>query len=49
MASHSNCRELAPATRNLTDDMIRVLAEHGGVAGLYFYPPFLITDPVDRV
>ena len=39
VASHSNCRELAPATRNLTDDMIRVLAEHGGVAGLNFYPP----------
>lgn len=49
VASHSNCRELAPATRNLTDDMIRVLAEHGGVAGLNFYPPFLNTDPVDKV
>ena len=41
VASHSNCRELAPATRNLTDDMIRVLAEHGGVAGLNFYPQIL--------
>ena len=49
VASHSNCRELAPATRNLTDDMIRVLAEHGGVAGLNFYPPFLNADPVDNV
>lgn len=49
VASHSNCRELAPATRNLTDDMIRILAEHGGVCGLNFYPPFLNTDPVDKV
>lgn len=49
VASHSNCRELAPATRNLTDDMIRVLAEHGGVAGINFYPPFLNADSVDKV
>lgn len=49
VASHSNCRELAPATRNLTDNMIRILAEHGGVCGLNFYPPFLNTDPVDKV
>ena len=48
VASHSNCRELAPATRNLTDDMIRILAEHGGVCGLNFYPPFLNTDPVEK-
>ena len=25
------------------------LPEHGGVAGLNFYPPFLNTDPVDKV
>ena len=30
VASHSNCRALAPATRNLTDAMIRELAECGG-------------------
>lgn len=48
VASHSNCRALSPATRNLTDDMIRVLAEHGGVAGLNFYPPFLNADSVDK-
>ena len=29
--------------------MIRILAEHGGVCGLNFYPPFLNTDPVDKV
>lgn len=41
VASHSNCRALCGATRNLTDDMIRVLAEHGGVAGINFEPTFL--------
>ncbi len=52
VASHSNCRALSPATRNLTDDMIRVLAEHGGVAGINFEPSFLnkdITDEVSRI
>ena len=41
VASHSNCRELSPSTRNLTDDMIRLLAEKGGVAGINFEPTFL--------
>ena len=52
VASHSNCRALSLATRNLTDDMIRVLAEHGGVAGINFEPSFLnkdITDEVSRI
>lgn len=41
VASHSNCRALSPSTRNLTDDMIRLLAEKGGVAGINFEPTFL--------
>lgn len=49
VASHSNCRELAPATRNLTDDMIRILAEHGGVAGINFEPTFLNENPKDTL
>lgn len=49
VASHSNCRALAPATRNLTDEMIRVLAEHGGVAGLNFAPDFLNGNEGDKV
>ncbi len=44
-ASHSNCRALAPHTRNLTDEMIRALAEKGGIAGLNYYAPFLDADP----
>lgn len=41
VASHSNSRRLCAAPRNLTDDMIRILGERGGVTGLNFYPAFL--------
>ena len=44
IASHSNCRELTNHSRNLTDDMIRILAENGGVAGLNFCPAFTGPD-----
>ncbi len=50
VASHSDCRALCPgATRNLTDEMIRILAEKGGVAGINFEPTFLNEDPRDHV
>ena len=41
VASHSNARTLAGCNRNLTDDMIRIMGEHGGVIGLNFCPAFL--------
>lgn len=44
-ATHSNCRALAPHPRNLTDGMLRALADSGGAAGLNFFPPFLSSDP----
>lgn len=47
VASHSNCRELSPSTRNLTDEMIRLLADKGGVAGINFEPTFLNWDMTD--
>lgn len=47
VASHSNCRALSPHQRNLTDDMIRILAENGGVAGLNFAGDFLNEDTTD--
>lgn len=43
VASHSNCRALCSHPRNLTDEMIRDLANAGGVAGLNFYGAFLGT------
>ena len=42
LASHSNARRIAPnAARNLTDDMIRILAEKGGIMGLNFCVSFV--------
>lgn len=41
VASHSNARAVCPMVRNLTDEMIRGLAERGGVTGLNFCPDFL--------
>ena len=44
IASHSNCRSLSPASRNLTDAQIRVLADSGGVMGINLAPDFLDPD-----
>jgi len=48
VASHSNCRALSPHRRNMTDEMIRALAEKGGVMGLNFAGPFLNADAASR-
>lgn len=48
VASHSNCRAIAPHRRNLTDEMIRALANKGGVMGLNFYGPFLNEDAAGK-
>ena len=44
LASHSNAREICPHSRNLSDEMIRKLAEKGGLMGLNFYGPFLTKE-----
>lgn len=44
VASHSNARSVQSHTRNLTDEMIRALADHGGVMGLNFCGEFLGDD-----
>lgn len=44
VATHSNCRAVTPENRNLTDEMIRSLADKGGVMGLNFCPSFLTGD-----
>lgn len=44
-ASHSNARSLCPNARNMSDDMIRALAERGGVMGLNFCADFLTQLP----
>lgn len=39
-ASHSNARAIYDRSRNMTDEMIRALAEHGGVIGMNFFAGF---------
>ncbi len=46
VASHSNARAVCGCVRNLTDDMIRVLADRGGCTGLNFCADFLKVLPV---
>lgn len=41
IASHSCARALCPHQRNLTDEQLRAVAEHGGVVGVNFYSAFL--------
>ena len=41
IASHSSCRALCNAARNMTDDMIRDLAKHGGVIQINYHVGFL--------
>ena len=42
VASHSNARSLCNHPRNLSDEMIKALAEKGGVAGVNLYPYFIL-------
>nr|WP_321307447.1 membrane dipeptidase [uncultured Sphaerochaeta sp.] len=44
IASHSNCRAITNHSRNLSDTMIRKIADAGGVVGLNFCPSFLSED-----
>jgi membrane dipeptidase len=41
VATHSACRALADVPRNLTDEMIRAVANTGGVVNVIFYPEHL--------
>ena len=41
VATHSACRAIADVPRNLTDEMIRALANTGGVVNVIFYPEHL--------
>lgn len=44
VASHSNARSVCSHVRNLTDDMIRRIAERGGVIGLNYHSKFLADE-----
>lgn len=41
IASHSNAREVTYHSRNLTDDMIKLLANKGGIMGINFCSSFI--------
>jgi membrane dipeptidase len=41
IASHSNCRAIADHPRNMTDGMIRAVADNNGVVVVNFMTPFL--------
>ena len=49
IASHSNAREVTAHTRNLPDNLIKLIANKGGVIGLNFAQSFLGTSPVSRI
>jgi len=44
IASHSSCRALASAPRNMTDDMLRAIAAKGGVVHINYFEGFLDAD-----
>jgi membrane dipeptidase len=41
LASHSSCRAVANHPRNMSDDMLRALAQNGGVIQINFYPGYI--------
>lgn len=49
VASHSNARTITGHSRNLTDEMIRLLAEKGGITGLNFCHAFLGDSDTSRI
>ena len=44
VASHSNARGCCNHRRNLTDDMLRLLGENGGLTGLNYCAPFMSAE-----
>ncbi|MGL5313996.1 MAG: dipeptidase [Peptostreptococcaceae bacterium] len=49
IASHSNARSITNHSRNLSDDMIKVLANKGGVMGINFCNAFLGDSSVSSI
>ncbi len=49
LASHSNARTVREHTRNLTDDMLKALADKGGITGINFAGYFLTDDGASTV
>lgn len=47
IATHSGCRALCYVQRNLTDEMLRALAENGGVVSIFTVPSYLDTKALN--
>ena len=45
VVTHANARGLCDSPRNLSDDLIRAVAQQGGVIGACGFPAFLTADP----
>lgn len=48
IASHSGCMAVHAHQRNLDDEQLRALADHGGVVGIVFCTPFLDAQARDE-
>src|SRR4029077_19087765 len=44
IASHSSAFALAPHPRNVPDDVLRLLAQNGGVVMVNFFPGFIVPE-----
>lgn len=49
IASHSNARSIVDHSRNLTDDMIKAIANSGGVIGINFYPTLINHEGISTI
>jgi membrane dipeptidase len=49
IASHSCARKLNDIERNLSDELLALIGEHGGVVGLNFHRSFLSAGPGEQV
>lgn len=49
IASHSNARSIVNHSRNLTDPMIKAIADSGGVIGINFCPSFINKEGVSTI
>ncbi|WP_250674650.1 dipeptidase [Paraclostridium ghonii] len=49
VATHSNAREMTNHSRNLTDEMINILANSGGVTGINFCSRFIGQTPMAMI
>ena len=47
--THAACKAVADHARNLTDDMLRALAQNGGVLGVAYYAGMLDDDYIARM